>query len=488
MRITVNQQSKTPYFRQIANQLKGMILRGEIPQGTTLPSERVMAKLCGVHRNTVIKAYYELKADGFIASSQGKGYQTVYRKEEENHRAEQVHWSRLIRNKVQDMDSTYDLLFSRFPQEGKISFAGGLVAPDVYSREAIASVHLCLRDYGGNMNFYQCVPYQGMEHLRAQLAIFLQGKGIRVGARQIQVTASTAQSISFLSELLLDRGDAVLIEEPMTPDLYRFFSVRDIKVVPVPIDGEGIVVESIEALISQYQPKLLYVNSSYHDPRGVITSLARRKELLRLSWRFGIPIVESDASSELYFEEPQIPSYAALDQTGSVIYLYSFDMTFLPGIRIACVAAPRPVIDYMNKIIAFRMAYFGRPSQLLLYHCLKTEIYQKTLKQMRISYREKRDLMYELLKPLFAMGASCNLPQGGIYLWLRLPDDMVRVETLRRCAEKKDVLFIPGFVFFPFGTGGEQYIRLNYSYPSKEEIQRGIPLLIEAVNEAKEEK
>jgi len=488
VRITVNQQCKTPYFRQITNQLKGMILRGEIPQGTMLPSERAMAKLCGVHRNTVIKAYHELKADGFVTSSQGKGYRTVYRQQEESRRTEPINWSCLIRNKVQDMDPTYDLLFSRSHQEGRISFAGGLAAPDIYSEEAVASIHRSLKQCGEEMNPYQCVPHQGMEELRAQLSLFLQGKGIRANARQIQVTAGTAQAVSFLSEILLDRGDAVLVEEPMPPDLYRFFCLRDAKVVPVPTNEEGIVVESVEALLQKYHPKLIYVNSSYHDPSGVITSLSRRKELLELSWRCGVPIVESDAASELYLEERQMPSYAALDRVGSVIYLYSFDMTFLPGIRMACVSAPRPVIENMNKIVALRMTYLDGPSQLLLYHCLKTGIYQKTLERMRQSYREKRDLMYRLLQPLLSMGARCDLPLGGIYLWLRLPDDTVRIEALRRCAERKGVLFIPGFLFFPFGTGGEQYIRLNYSYPSTEQIQQGIPLLIEAVNEAREEK
>ena len=95
--------------------------------------------------------------------------------------------------------------------------------------------------------------------------------------------------------------------------------------------------------------------------------------------------------------------------------------------------------------------------------------------------------MYELLQPLFDMGAKCDLPRGGVYLWLRLPDDTVRVEALRRCAAKKGVMFVPGFLFFPFGTGGEQYIRLNYSFPSEEQIRQGIPLLIDAVHEAEEE-
>ena len=92
--------------------------------------------------------------------------------------------------------------------------------------------------------------------------------------------------------------------------------------------------------------------------------------------------------------------------------------------------------------------------------------------------------MYQLLQPLFAMGATCELPNGGVHLWIRLPDDRIHSDKLRKNAEKKGVLFVPGHLFFPYGTGGEQYIRLNFSFPSEEQIREGIPKLIEAVKEA----
>ena len=92
--------------------------------------------------------------------------------------------------------------------------------------------------------------------------------------------------------------------------------------------------------------------------------------------------------------------------------------------------------------------------------------------------------MYQLLQPLFDMGATCDLPDGGVHLWVRLPDDRIHRDKLQKNAEKRGVLFVPGHLFFPYGTGGEQYIRLNFSFASEDEIKRGIPLLIEAVEEA----
>lgn len=488
MRITINQQCKTPYFRQITNQIKAMILKGEIPDGTILPSERTMAELCKVHRNTVIKAYHELKADGFITSSQGKGYITVYRQQEEDHDPEPVNWESKIRGQVQDMDTTYDLLFSRSYDKNKISFAGGMISPEIYNQETMNGLQRMLACRSGNQSLlvdaYNYTHHQGMIELRNQLVLFFKGKGINTTARQIQVVADAGQAINFLTEMLLEAGDVVFVEEPTSPDVYRSFQLKNIRIVTMPIDSDGVVVSVLESLIRKHRPKLICVHSGYQDPAGVCTTLERRKALLELSYRYGIPILETDDTSELYYESTQPIPYMSLDRGNSVISVYSFGLTFTPGVKVACVLGPRQVIDNMSKIVAMRMTSFDSLSQMVLYECLQSGVYENALERMRVFYRKKRDLMLELLQPLFDMGARCIVPEGGVYLWIRLPDDTVRADKLKRHAEKRNVLFVPGHLFFPYGTGGEEYIRLNFSFPSEEQIRIGIPKLIEAVREA----
>ncbi len=468
-----------------------MILKGEVPGGTMLPSERVMAELCHVHRNTVIKAYHELKADGFITSSQGKGYMTVYRQQEEMCVPEPVNWNCLIRSQVQDMETTYDLLFSRSYQNTSISFAGGMIAPEIYERKAMNSIQRLLAQRAEDqpllVDAYRYTHHQGMVELRNQLALFFQGKGISIGAGQIQVVSDSNQAIDFLVEMLLKNGDVVFVEEPTSPDLYRTLQLKNIKVLTVPTDSDGILVSAVESMIQKHHPKIICVHSGYQDPSGVSTTLERRKELLELCYRYGIPILEGDDSSELYYNGEQPVSYLALDRGNAVIHVYSFDLTFTPGVRLACVLGPRQVIDNMSKIVAMRLTCFDSLSQMVLYQCLKNGIYDEALRKMRDLYRRKRDLMYEQLQPLFEMGATCRLPEGGVFLWIRLPDDTVRIDKVRKFAEKRGVLFVPGFLFFPYGTGGEQFIRLNFSFASEEQILEGIPLLIEAVKEAMEE-
>lgn len=383
MWISVNQQCKTPYFRQIANQLKEMILKGEIPDKAMLPSERTMAELCGVHRNTVIRAYHELQADGLIISMQGRGYMVLYHSQENGGTSEPANWLGLIRSDVQDIDTTYNWLFSRSYQKNVISFAGGLVSPEIYSDQVMQQIlQLLSRREGETPLFedaYSYTPYQGMVELRQQLALFFKGKGIQVNARQIQVVADANQGVDFLAEMLLERGDVVLVEDPMSPDLYRMLLLKGIQILAAPTDENGILVEALEPLLQKNRPKLMYVNSSYHDPSGVITSLQRRQELLKLSYRYRIPIVEEDAASELYYGLRQVPSYMSLDRSGMVIYIYSFALTFAPGIKIACVAAPKPVVENMGKIVAMRLTCFDSMSQLLLCECMKSGLYQELL-------------------------------------------------------------------------------------------------------------
>ena len=491
MRITINQQCKTPYFRQITNQLKTMILKGEIPGGTVLPSERAMAELCHVHRNTVIKAYHELKADGFVTSSQGKGYMTVYRQQEEGSGSESINWNSMIRSQVQDMETTFDLLFSRSYRKNLISFGGGMISPEIYDEKTMDSVQKVLAKRAAEhsllVDAYSYTHHQGMVELRNQLALFFTGKGIKANARQIQVLTDTNQAIDFLGEMLLEKGDVVLVEEPTSPDLYRTLQVKNVNVITVPTDQNGIVVSAVKPLFQKHQPKLICVHSGYHDPSGVSTTLERRKELLELCYQYGVPILEGDDSSELYYGEPQEPSYLALDRGNAVIYVYSFDLTFTPGVRLACVLGPRQVIDNMSKIVAMRLTCFDSLSQMVLYQCLQSGIYQDALVRMRSKYKAKRDLMYQLLQPLWELGAECQIPRGGVYLWIKLPDGTINGDKLQKEAERRGVLFIPGFLFFPYGTGGEQYVRLNFSYPSEEEIREGIPKFLEAMEEAREE-
>src|SRR5665648_601099 len=234
MDINVNKKSKTPFHLQIALQLKTKIIQGEMMDGFPLPSEREMAKMIDVHRNTVTKAYNELKAEGLAKSMHGVGYMITYKdgnnsissnKPEygndliSSNKPKDVNWPNLIKDEYLDVEKTFDDLFSKSYGPKNISFAGGMASPDVYSKTDIVEVisEIILE---GRESSYFYTPYQGDVELRQQLSAFMRNKGVFIKASEIQVFSETNQALDFLVTLLLNPGDKVVLEEPVSPDIY----------------------------------------------------------------------------------------------------------------------------------------------------------------------------------------------------------------------------------------------------------------------------
>lgn len=486
MDIKINHHTHTPIYLQIVNQIKEMIIKGEITDGFVLPSERAMAKRLNVHRNTIIKAYMELKAEDFLASSQGKGYMVSYESSasEKSGRKTMISWQSLIKDEYLDLKITFDDLFTKSYTTNNISFAGGIASAEEYGKEELA---LILNDIisSDNHEAYSYTPYQGDQHLRQNIADLMQNKGITAKPGEIQILQETNQALDYLAALLIKPGDVVITEEPVSPDVYRTFDLAGGKVVTVPMDEEGIICDSLEPLILKYNPKFIYVNPDFQNPTGIVMSLNRRKSLLALSYKYKLPIIEEDASSEIRFEGVRIPSLKALDKGNNVIFIYSFALTFAPGIRMAFVLADKTLIRSLSYIVSIRLISLDSISQKLLSSYIEKGIYQRNLRNICADYKEKRDLMCTCLGDAGPLGLEFHRPTGGVYLWCRLAPD-VDFHQLYIKTTEKGVSFIPGNVFYLKGTKGDSYIRLNFSYPSKLQIEKGIKILTEAIRESKE--
>lgn len=485
MDITICHHTATPIYLQIVNQIKEMILKGEITDGFVLPSERSLARHLNVHRNTIIKAYMELKAEDFLASSRGIGYMVSYQIDpvHEDRAGNAISWSSIIKDEYLDLKITFDDLFSKSCSSTSISFAGGIASAEEYGKEELA---LILSDIitSDNIDAYSFTPYQGNQVLRQHLAYFMMTKGIQAKPAEIQVLQETNQALDYLAALLIKPGDAVIVEEPVSPDVYRTFALAGGKVITVPIDEEGILCESLEPLILKYHPKFIYVNPDFQNPTGTVMSLVRRKALLALSHKYKLPIIEEDASSEIRFEGVRIPSLKALDKGNHVIFIYSFALTFAPGIRMAFVLADKALIKSLSYLVSIRLISLDSISQKMLSSYLEKGIYQRNLRNICADYREKRDLMCACLEEARSLGVVFQKPAGGVYLWCRLAPEIDYHKLYVKTTEK-GVSFIPGNIFYIKGSKGDNYIRLNFSYPSRLQIEKGIGILIEAILESK---
>ena len=436
--------------------------------------------MLGVHRNTIIKAYSHLRDQELIDSLQGVGYRVTYKSESfyEPDVRRKVNWSTIIKDEYQDMEKTFDDIFLRFTEENNISFSTGM-PPAIYDEEDLATdLAAILREEGRKPFFLS--PYQGDLTLRHKIIAYLRTKGIKAGLNQVQILSETNQALDFIVTSLLNPGDRVITEEPVSPDVYRVIELAGGRPVTVPVDENGMICDNLEALIETHRPKFIYVNSSYHDPTGNILSVERRRKLLELSNRYRLPIIEEDAASELSFEEKFLPTIKSMDRSENVIYIYSFALTFIPGMSMAFVAAPEKLIKSLSYLVSIRIMSLDWMTQKLLAKYITDGKYYENVQKIAALNKTKRDLMCSYLDRMSDIGVSYQKPGGGVYIWCQLPKT---VDSKAVVAEslKRGISIIPGEIFYPSRNGGQNNIRLNYSYETIGRIKLGMENLIDIV-------
>lgn len=482
MKINIDKNLKVPIYLQISNQLKNKIVHSEFIDNTTLPSERSLAKILGVHRNTVVRAYNELKAEGFIESKQGVGYTVSLPKESYEHemkKNKRVNWINIIKEEYFDLEVTFDDLFLRIGEEDKFSLGGGVASTDVYEREQIASyVTEILAGEDKSKLFYS--PYKGDKFLRQKLASFMRTKGVKATTGQIQILSETNQALDFVFTLLVRKGDTVIIEDPISPDYYRALELAGARLITVPVDEDGMNCDILEELVEKHRPRFIFVCSSFHDPTGAILSLERRQKIIDVSNKYRIPIIEEDATSELSYMEDKLPPIKSMDTMGNVIYIYTFAFTFLPGISLAFIVADRELINKLSYLVAVRMISTDWTAQKLLGKCFDDGFQYKAFEKFRQNYMAKRDLVCKLLDEMKDLGISYEKPRGGIYVWCKLPDGIDSKIFISE-AYKKGLALIPGYIFYPFKNGGRDYVRICYSWENAEGIAGGMEVFKDTI-------
>ena len=499
MNINIDKKSKTPVYLQIVSQLKAEIKRGDIKNGATLPSERALAKILGVHRNTIIKVYNELKAEGFVESKQGIGYMVSFGKGQERAASskvaslgeasvkrvssypKQVNWTYEIKDEFLDREKAYDNLFQRYSDDSKYALSSGFSMPSVYRKSEIAGDIAEIIAYEGKTQYFYS-PYKGDENLRQQIASFLSTKGIKASTGEIQVVTETNQAIDFVANLLISAGDAVILPEPVSPDTYRTLMLSEAKIYTVPVNDEGMDIKALGHLMETVRPKAVFIDSSFHDPTATCIDNEGRKEIIELSNRLRIPVVEIDAASELVYEGNGITPIKALDTMNNVIYIYSFSLTFAPGLSLAFIVADKEVIRSLSYIVSVRFVATDWMTQKLMAKYLEDGTYYRNIEVFRKNYAEKRDLVCRYLDSVKDCGISYEKPRGGVYVWCRLPEGLDCKEFVKE-AYGRDLLLIPGYIFYPFKNGGRDRVRICYSFERKDKLEEGMRIFTEMIRE-----
>ena len=361
-----------------------------------------------------------------------------------------------------------------------ISFSGGMPAPEVFPIAAFREATQRVLDQDGARALQYSVT-EGYPPLREYLADKMRREGADVRAENILIVNGSQQALDFVGRLFIDPGDTVLTGNPTYLGALQSWSSYGARYATVPVDENGMRAEEVDGVLARRDCKFAYVLPNFHNPAGVTLTEPRRKLLAEAAARRGVLIVEDDPYGELRFEGEPLKPIIAHDGD-SVLYLSTFSKTLSPGIRLGWIAAPQPVLAKTVQVKQASDLHTSILIQMVAYDLVSRGIMGPLIKQIQNLYRQRRDVMIAAMQEHFPQGVSWTTPQGGLFLWLRLPQEMDAMELLRKALQEK-VAFVPGQVFFPNG-GGENTMRLNFSVSTPDTIREGIRRLGKVLAEA----
>ena len=369
---------------------------------------------------------------------------------------------------------------------GLISFAGGMPNNDLFPIEQVDEIYSRLPDELKKTCF-QYGSTSGYMPLRDAVKQRLLEKGLPDEGDKLLITTGSLQAISIITQEFVNEGDVILTENPSFVGALSVFETYGAEVHAVPIDEHGI---RIEALLNKIEslskkPKLLYLMPNFHNPAGITYSSQRRKELLEVLHGTGIVILEDDAYNDLYFNSQDRsltkPLKAHLGYDVDIIYTGSFSKILGPGFRLGYMYASGEIFDKAETIKQALDACTSNFMQILAFEFMTGGYLEPYLDRLRIEYRERKNVLKEMLQAFMPSEVRWTEPRGGFYFWLRLPSRMSATELFDRCRER-GVVFVTGRTFDPHNTR-DNCLRLSFSNMPKKDIAPGVEILAKAIRE-----
>lgn len=363
---------------------------------------------------------------------------------------------------------------------GMISFAGGNPAESALEDELIAKLSVdVLKQYGKKL--LQYATTEGFMPYRVQTAKFLRDEvGMDITEDHVLPTTGSTQAVDLLLKALIDEGDAVLVEGPSFLGSLQAMKLYGANLVAVPMDNEGIILDALEEAIQKYRPKLLYTVPNFQNPTGVTMSLARRKAVVALAEQYDFLIAEDDPYRGLRYSGEAMPTMFSFDESMRVIYLTSFSKLISPGMRIGAVVTKHA--DLLRKLtIGKQSTDVHTPSltQAIAAEYMTRGLLADHMTSICAQYKKQLDAMMQGFAG-FPEGTKFTQPDGGLFVWVELPDHMDAVTLLQK-AIAECVAYVPGTFFYADG-GHINTLRLNFSNSEVQQIHVGMEKLRSLAN------
>lgn len=465
--IQLDKTSEVPIYRQLADAIGTLASDGLLPADSKLPPIRKMASHFGVNTVTVVTAYKYLEQKQMVYSRVGSG----------------TYISPLPVEKVPEPVARRNLqLFEKTPAlEHAINFTLTSLPNELFPVDAFKKAFdtVLEREKGGAFRYTDSMGYLP---LREELCRYLASFGIHTAAEHLQIISGAQQGIDIMSKAILRYGDVVFVESPTFYGAAGAFLSRGAKLVGIPMEADGMEMEALENYLKLYHPCFIYMMAYFQTPTGISYSMEKKRRLLELAEKYDTYIIEEDDFYDFHYSREMPLPLKALDYKNRVIYIKSFSKILMPGLRMGLMVLPKKVRHAVMEAKYTTDISTSGFIQKSLKEYLRVNGWEAHGKQVRQygsgKYRKAVSMAKKYLLP---KGASFALPEGGVSLWVRLPED-VDAELFCNRALEKNVLVSPGSQFFIEG-GTVSHVRLSFAGLTDDKIEVGMKRMGEVLGE-----
>jgi len=462
--VALDPESGEPLTLQISRAVTSDIRRGRLKAGALLPGSRTLAATLGVHRNTVLAAYRELEAEGWIEP----GARST--------RVAENLPSRPATAAVSRTAPGYEVApFAPLPSppalpKGTLSLGGGfpdgrLVPTDLLARalRRALKAKAAPLDYGDP---------QGDGRFRAALSLMLgEMRGLANRPEEIVVTSGSQMGIDLLARTLLRPGDVVAVEDPGYPRAWAALRAAGAELEPVRVDTQGLDVDALEALMARRPLRAIYTTPHHQYPSMATMSAPRRMRLLELARRHRIAIIEDDYDFEFHYDGRPVLPLASADTGGVVIYLGTLSKVLAPGLRLGFIAAPAAMAGVLARHRAITDYQGNQAFERAVAELMEDGLLQRHVRRMRRVYEERRDILSDELERRLGPRLSFERPTGGMSLWAKA-EDVALPRWAARCLER-GVAFHWGAAF-DFRQRPIPFLRLGFAALDPSELKEAV--------------
>ena len=363
-----------------------------------------------------------------------------------------------------------------------ISFAGGLPAPELFPVKEIAQVSHDLVEKEGQ-KLLQYATTEGRPTLRAKIAKRMAEKyGTPVDVDDILITTGSQQCLDFAGKLFLDPGDVVLCESPSYLGALNAFNAYEPVFKEVPTDEQGIIPEELDKILATTPKcKFIYVIPDFQNPTGICWSLERRQKFMEVINKYDLPVFEDNPYGELRYSGTKNPTLKSMDTKGLVSFLGTFSKIFCPGLRLGWIAGPHAIVEKFVMIKQSADLHTSNFDQGVADAYMDTYDLDAHVEEIVALYGHRRDLILKTMEEEFPEGVTFTRPEGGLFLWVTVPEGVSARKVFDKCIEQK-VAAVIGDAFYP-NDKTDRSMRVNYSCMSDEKIVEGVKRMAKAIKE-----